>query len=351
MPALLKCTSMRRKLITNIAIIGAVVLFLLLIFWNKDKNTSFSGQDYLLGTLVRITINDIPKEKAETLIKESLSLVRNIEGVLSVNIEDSELMYVNNNAYDREIPVSSELFSVLEKSIEYCSLSGGAFDIGIGNLIDLWGIGTDKAAVPDYEKLKIFINFKGYEHIILNGESKTVRFDDERVKINLGACAKGYTEDKVRDYLIENGVKSAILSFGGSVTVIGEGKQDGNYRIAVANPDYSDSGHSLIICTHDNSTVTSGNYQRYFVENGVKYHHILDSSTGYPADNGMKSITVVTYSAFEGDCLSTAGFVLGREKAAELLDSLGCNYVIISDEIVVSDGLKDFVEQENSVLG
>ncbi|MGN0655159.1 MAG: FAD:protein FMN transferase [Ruminiclostridium sp.] len=305
----------------------------------------------MLGTLVRITISDMPKEQAETLIKESLSLVREIENKLSVNIENSELMYLNNNAYGREIPVSDELFYVLEKSLEYCRMSAGAFDIGIGKLIDLWGIGTENAAVPGSENLAPFINFKGYEHIILNRSAKTVRFDDERVKVNLGACAKGYAEDKTRDFLIENGVKSALLSFGGSVTVIGEGKYGGNYRIAVADPDTADGGHSLIICTHDNSTVTSGDYQRYFVENGVKYHHILDSATGYPADNGIKSITVVTYSAFEGDCLSTAGFVLGRDKAVSLLDSLGCGYVIISDEIIISESLKDFVEQDNNVPG
>ncbi len=327
------------------------MLFLLLIFLNENKNTSYSGQDYLLGTLVRITISDMPQEKAETLIKESLSIVRDTENRLSVNIADSELMYVNNNAYESEIPVSDELYYVLEKSLEYCRLSGGAFDIGIGKLIDLWGIGTENAAVPGSESLEQFINFRGYEHIILNSSTKTVCFDDERVKINLGACAKGYVEDKIRDFLTENGVKNALLSFGGSVTVIGEGKYGGNYRIAVANPDSADSGHSLIICTHDNSTVTSGDYQRYFVQNGVKYHHILDSATGYPADSGIKSITVVTYSAFEGDCLSTAGFVLGKEKAASLLDSLGCNYVIISDEIIISDGLKDFVEQESNVPG
>ena len=342
---------MRQKLIISIAITGTAILFLLLVLLNTSRKESYSGQDYLLGTLVRITISDMPQEKAEILIKESLSIVRDTENRLSVNIADSELMYVNDNAYEREIPVSDELFYVLEKALEYCRLSGGAFDIGIGKLIDLWGIGTEKAAVPSSESLNPFINFKGYEHIILNSSDKTVRFDDERIKINLGACAKGYAEDKARDFLIENGVKNALLSFGGSVTVIGEGKYGGNYRIAVANPDSTDLGHSLIICTHDNSTVTSGDYQRYFVENGVKYHHILDSATGYPADSGIKSITVVTYSAFEGDCLSTAGFVLGKEKAAELLDSLSCDYVIISDEIVVSEGLKDFVEHENSVLG
>lgn len=342
---------MRRKLIISIVIIGAAGLFLLLTLLNTNNNISYSGQDYLLGTLVRITISNMPQEKAEPLINESLALVRSVENRLSVNIADSELMYVNNNAYNNNIPVSGELFYVLEKSLEYCRISGGAFDIGIGKLIDLWGIGTENAAVPGSESLSPFINFKGYEHIILNSETKTVRFDDKRVKINLGACAKGYAEDKTRDFLIENGVKNALLSFGGSITVIGEGKYGGNYKIAVANPDSADSAHSLIICTHDNSTVTSGDYQRYFVENGVKYHHILDSETGYPADSGIKSITIVTYSSFEGDCLSTAGFVLGQDGAMRLLDSLGCGYVIISDEIIISDNLKDFVEQESNVLG
>lgn len=342
---------MRRKLIINIVIIGAVILFLLLALLNTNKNTSYSGQDYLIGTLVKITISDMPKERAEKLIKESLSLVRETENRLSVNIGDSELMYVNNNAYNRDIPISDELYCVLEKALEYCHLSEGAFDIGIGKLIDLWGIGTENAAVPSSENLYPFINFKGYEHIILNNSAKTVRFDDERVKIDLGACAKGYAEDKTRDFLIENGVKNALLSFGGSITVIGEGKYGGNYRIAVANPDSSDSGHTLIICTHDNSTVTSGDYQRYFVENGVKYHHILDASTGYPADSGIRSITIVAYSAFEADCLSTAGFVLGKEKAVSLLDSLNFDYVIISDEIVISEGLKNSVEQEANVPG
>ena len=324
---------MRRRLIKSFVLFIATAL----LFCSCSLSAPVRKTEYLLGTLVSITLYD--GTDREKLIDESFSMVRDIEKKLSVNISDSDISVINNVAFNSEVKLDDELFSILSEALEYCILTDGAFDIGLGKLIELWGIGTDKEAVPDMNSLKKFIGFKGYEHIILDDEKRTVRFDDERASLNLGACAKGYAEDKVREFLIENNVTCAILDFGGSITVIGD-KAGGGFNVGIASP--SDEGlNGVLSGMADISAVTSGDYQRFFIENGVTYHHILDSSTGFPASSGVKSVTVVTESAFKGDCLSTAAFVLGAEKGTELLGNENCGFVIISDGVQVSENLRN----------
>ena len=333
MPALQKCTLMRLRLIKAFALFMATAL----LFCSCSLSAPVRKSEYLLGTIISITLYD--GEDREKLIEDSFSLVRNIEKKVSVNISDSDISIINNTAFNSEVKLDDELFSVLSEAMEYCVRTDGAFDIGLGKLIELWGIGTDKEAVPGMNSLKKFIGFKGYEHIILDDEKCTVRFVDERVALNLGACAKGYAEDKVREFLIENNVTSAILDFGGSITVIGD-KNGSGFNIGVASP--SEEGLNGILSEmSDISAVTSGDYQRFFTANGVTYHHILDSSTGFPALSGVRSVTVVTESAFKGDCLSTAAFVLGQEEGERLLKDENCSFVIISDSVQVSEDLRD----------
>lgn len=324
---------MRLRLIKVIALFIATAL----LFCSCSLSSPVRKSEYLLGTIVTITIYDgADKEK---LIDDSFSIVRDIEKKVSVNIPDSDISLINSTAFSSEVRLDDELFSLLWEAMEYCVLTDGAFDIGLGRLIELWGIGTDKEAVPDMNTLEKFIGFKGYEHIILNKEKRTIRFADERVALNLGACAKGYAEDRVRDYLLENNVTSAILDFGGSITVIGD-KDGSGFNIGIASPS-EESINGVLSGMSDISAVTSGDYQRFFTENGVTYHHILDSNTGFPALSGVRSVTVVTESAFEGDCLSTAAFVLGAEKGALLLENENCGFVIISDGVQVSENLRN----------
>lgn len=328
MHVLLKCILMLRRIKKLLTAVILTICSLISSSCTNNEPVPVKYSDYLLGTLVSITVyDDIPD--IDGIVGECFNIVRRFESKVSVNIATSELSVLNSKAFYEAVELSDTLYDVISRSIYFCELTDGAFDIGLGKLIELWGIGTDKQRIPSETEISPYIGFKAYEHILLDNENKTVKFTDERVSINLGACAKGYVEDMVRDYLTDAGVESALLDFGGSITAIGNKNGEG-FRVAIANPD-NEYSYSCILKLSDFSSVTSGDYQRYFESDGKRYHHILDSTTGFPSVSGISGVTIVTESAFEGDCLSTASFVLGKDKAADFLDKFGCGYVIISD--------------------
>ncbi len=333
MPVLQKCILMLQRLIKAASLFIAIFLFSAC-----SAETPVKKSDYLLGTIVSVTVYGC--DNGDRIIDECFEKVREIENKVSVAIENSFISELNNSAFSCEIKTDSEVFNLISDSLSYCYETGGAFDIGLGKLIDLWGIGTDLQAVPDMNKLEPFIGFKGYEHIKLNYEQEALCFDNEQVSINLGACAKGYAVNKAVAFLKDKGVKSAIIDFGGSIYIIGN-KNGKGYDIGIADPRGEDVG-GIISGLSDISIVTSGDYQRYFEQDGKRYHHIFDSNTAFPSESGVRSVTVVCSDAFKGDCLSTAAFVLGTEKGSELLDRMNCGYVFFTDDgIVVSEDLKD----------
>lgn len=334
MLVLQKCILMQRSLNKFI-----LLLFLTAILFSScSSKTPIKKTDYLLGTIVSITIFE--GENSEKVIDECFKNIRELEKKVSSTDLSSIISELNNSAYNNDVSVDSEVFALISDSLLFCKESEGAFDIGLGKLIDLWGIGTEQPTVPDMNKLKQYIGFKGCEHIFLDYEQSTIRYDDSRVSINLGACAKGYALDKAVAFLKQNGVTSALLDFGGSIYTIGD-KNGKGFDIGIANP--SDSGVGGVINgLSDASVVTSGDYQRYFEQDGKRYHHILDSKTAFPSESGVRSVSVVCDNAFKGDCLSTAAFVLGAEKGSVLLDRMGCDYIFFTDnDVIVSDGLKD----------
>lgn len=296
--------------------------------------------DYLLGTIVYVKIYD---KNYSPEVADCLSIVRNFESIVSYEDNNSELSTLNEKAHREPTKVSDELFELLDTAMLYCDITDGAFDIGLGKLIEAWGIGTDNAGILSEDETELFTGFKGYEHIVLDNKEHTVFFTDERVKIHLGACAKGYAEDIIAEYLRNLGVESAVLDFGGSITTIGT-KSDGKlFTIGVISPD--NNGILGTIEISDTSAVTSGDYQRYFELDGTKYHHILDSRTAFPAESGISSVTIISKSAFIADCLSTASFVMGCDNAIEMLNSNDCGYIIVEDDLSIISNM-DFYEQK-----
>ncbi len=292
--------------------------------------------EYLFGTLVSIKIYDFG-EAEKDIIDECFSMIAEYEHVFSYSDPNSELSYLNSSAYNNPVIVSESLFSVITDSVEYCRISDGAFDIGLGRLIEIWDEASLNSIPPQDEEITDYMGFRGYEHIVADYEKSTVMFTDERVAVHLGACAKGYTEDKVVDLLRNSGVKSAVVDFGGSIAVIGD-KEGSPFIIGITDP--SDENFLIgSVGISDSCVVTSGDYRRYFLYGGVRYHHILDSETAYPVLSDIKGVSVICESAFQGDCLSTAAFVSGSEAAAELIEEFGCGYVIITEDSVKTSGV------------
>lgn len=297
-----------------------IILFIGFRMMNNNKSDDpVSKTNYLMGTIVKLTIYDDIKD--ESVFEDTFKLIRNIENKMSLNIEDSETNKINKNAFNKRIPISEEMNFVLEKSLEYSKLSDGRFDVTVGSLVKLWGIGSESARVPSQSEIINAISHTGYKYMDLNKDGVSLNKSD--MLIDLGAIAKGYAADQVADYLDSQNINRAIIDIGGNIYVLGSKAPETPWTVSIQNPFNETRGDFLgTVRVSNKSVVTSGVYERYLEKEGKKYHHILDPFTGYPVENELMSVTIISDKSIDGDALSTAVFSLGLEKGYELVKSL-----------------------------
>lgn len=315
-------------------IVVLLSILLLILCLSGCSVTKVSKSGFYLDTAVTITLYD-DELHLETAFEE----IERLEKLLSITEPESDVSRVNEN--DGWIDISTEMHDVVTKALEYSLLTDGAFDITIQPLTALWNV-NDGGPVPMEDEIRSKMAL--VDHTKLKLEDSKI-FTDEAVEINLGGVAKGYIADKVCELLKSEGVQHGIVNLGGNVAVFG-GKPDGSeYTIGIRDPfgDETDIVGSVRI--RDGSVVTSGGYERFFVENGKTYHHIIDPNTGYPAESGLSGVTIISKSSAEADALSTAVYVLGQEKGIELIESLeGVECLLITDngELVFSSGMSEY---------
>ncbi len=242
------------------------------------------------------------------------------ESLLSPSIEDSEIFKLNH-AHGLPVTVSDETAELLRLGIHYGELSGGKFDITIASASDLWDFSDSKnGTIPDSHELKEAVSHIDYRYVKIDGN--TVTLTDPEAKIDLGGIAKGYIADRLKDYLAGAGVRHALINLGGNVLTLG-GRYDGSdFRIGIQKP-FSEDGTVLgTVSVSDSSVVSSGDYERYFEKDGVICHHILDPDTGYPVQNELDQVTIISDRSVDGDALSTTCYVLGLESGMELIRSM-----------------------------
>ncbi len=284
---------------------------------SQSHNDSYEKSGFVLGTIVTVKIFE---DGSEETLEEVFERLDEIEAKMSFNSAASEVIDVNASAGMAPVIVSEDTYEVIEKAIEFADESQGKFDPTIGPLVDLWGIGSEGAAIPADEDLQNAMNHIGWKNVELNGYEKSIYLKEKDMKLDLGAIAKGYASDEVVRILKNKGIGRAIINLGGNVYAYGE-KQDGSaWRIGIQNP-FSTRGEYLgILSVKTKSVVTSGIYERYFIQDGKRYHHILSSKTGYPVDNELASVTVVTDSSVNADALSTVLFASGRQGGIAFLE-------------------------------
>jgi len=301
-----------------------------------------SGSDFLLGTSCFITIHQVKGDAdPEQLIEESFRIIAGMENRVSVNIENSEIARLNRSEGEPQ-SVSEDTFAVLSAARNMAELSGGRFDPTIGALVSLWGIGTDRASVPPDRELTQALNTINIGNLELM-EDNLVSLNGDGTRIDLGGIAKGHAADLVREYLTDRGVTSGIINLGGNVLLIGEKSGGDSWRIGVQDPLEPRGEYLGILSVRDKAVVTSGVYERYFIYNGVQYHHILDTETGYPVSNGVVSATVVADDSMTADGFSTALFSLGIRKGIETAERIdGIEAVLVNDdqEVYMTSGLR-----------
>ena len=329
-----------------------------------DADTSTTGNlpisisSIKLNTAVQITIYD-SQDKA--LLDDCLALCDKYELVFSRTNEKSELYKLNHRkdtsdkdtSTDRQTTpypvsgtadtwhISEDLASLLSEGLDITRESDGAFDIAIAPLTSLWDFTAEDPKVPDDAAIQKALPLCSSEGVTIDGQDITLPSDD--IQFDVGAIAKGYIADRLKDFLVKKGVKSAIINLGGNVLCIGS-KPDGTpFKIGIQKPFADRNETEAVMDITGKSVVSSGIYERCFKQDGKLYHHILNPQTGYPYDNGLISVTIISDQSVDGDALSTTCFALGLEDGLKFAEKKGVQAVFITEdyELHYTDGFRD----------
>ncbi|MCL2045630.1 MAG: FAD:protein FMN transferase [Oscillospiraceae bacterium] len=275
----------------------------------KKESEYISETRLLLGTVSTISIYD---SSDRSLLIDAFLLCEEYEKMLSMNVEGSDVWRINHGKGEA-VDVSSETVEVISAGLYYSAISEGLFDITIGRLTSLWDF-NGNPVVPKPEDIEEALSTIDYKMVHVSGN--TVQLDNPDTWLDLGAIAKGYIADKVAKYLIDHGVRSAVIELGGDVVTIGTNNDGEAWRIGIAKPFASISEIVGAVEIVNLSIVSSGVYSRYFEMDGVSYHHILDPRTGMPVDTKIVSATIIASSVMDGDALATIALLMGIDNVA-----------------------------------
>ena len=280
----------------------------------RERSQTYT--DTLFDTVISVQIFD---SVDEDVLKGCEKLCKKYDSMFSNKIEDSEISRINS-AGGNPVEVSKETIKLIKKGIYYSEMSDGAFDITIAPVSSLWDFKAETPSVPSPEAIAEAVSHVNYENIIIR--DNTVKLADPQAGIDLGAIAKGYIADRIKDYLEEEGVRHAMINLGGNVLAMGSKLDGSDYNIGIQKP-FDETGEPITsVKISDKSVVTSGIYQRYFKADGKIYHHILAPNTGYPCENNLYSVTILTDSSLTADALSTTCFLLGYDRGMKLINQL-----------------------------
>ena len=322
---------------------GAVLILLaaVLVCGCTGKPKPIRQTELALGTVCTVSLFDGSKQ---ALLPASFSLISELENKISKNIPDSEISALNRNAGVSPVILSEPVFNLLTMAQKYSILSEGMFDVTIDPVVELWGIGTDHAAVPAHDKLEHALSLVDYRALVLDPKMDSAYLPKPELAVDLGGIAKGYIADQVREFLVSGGAEGGIIDLGGNIVAFGKKPDGSDFRIGIQDP-FGGRGSTIgVVTMNSGSLVTSGIYERYFEQDGKKYHHIFDVRTGYPVDNSLAGVSIVTRESAVGDALSTAVFALGLEKGMALVERTGgvdAVFITRDKEVYISSGLKD----------
>ena len=304
-----------------------------------DSREPISATAIKLNTAVTVTIYD---SNDKNLLTECMNLCDKYEKIFSRTASDSELYQLNHRELapvertENTYQVSDDLAELVSEGLDYSELSKEAFDIAIEPLTSLWDFTAKDPQVPEDSLIQAALPKCDYHNISVDKDKNEITLKTDDTAIELGAIAKGYIADRLKDYLVSQNVKSAIINLGGNVLCIGEKPDNSAFKIGIQKPFADRSETIAVMDIKDKSVVSSGIYERCFEQNGTLYHHLLNPETGYPYDNGLIAVTIISDKSVDGDALSTTCFALGLEdgmKLAESLDDVQAFFVTSDYEI------------------
>lgn len=320
---------MKRFITICIAILVSSLLFTGCHLVTKEP---ISKTGIYFDTVISIDIYD---SNNTSLLEQCFEYCKEFEETVSRTIETSEI-YQINHANGNPVEVSDVTLELLKKGVEYGDLTNGKFDITIAPLSELWDFKNNTGTVPNEQDIKEALSHVNYKNIVIDGNMITLT--DPKSAIDLGGIAKGYMADRLKEYLTKQGVESALINLGGNILAVGS-KPDGTpFHLGIQKPFDKQGVTITSVKTADSSVVSSGVYERYFKTDDALYHHILNSKTGFPYNNGLLGVTILSEKSVDGDALSTSCFALGLEDGMKLIQSLdGVDAIFVTDDYQLHD--------------
>lgn len=311
-----------------------------------DKETEASKDLFAMDTYMTLTAYG---EHAQEAVDKAAERVEALDALLSTGNENSEIYQLNQNG---EATLSEEGGYLVERALELYKKTEGAFDIAIYPVMQAWGFPTQDYHVPDDDTLKEKLALADASKVNYDKDTRKIFFDQDGMEIDLGGIAKGYTSSQIMQIYQDCGVTSGLVNLGGNVQALGCKIDGSKWRVAIQSPDDTEE-YLGILEIEDQAVITSGGYERYFEEDGVTYHHIIDPATGYPADSGLISVTIVSDDGTLADGLSTSLFIMGEEKAAQFWRENSDEFEAIMEtsdgELYVTEGIADSLTTDMDV--
>lgn len=309
-----------------------------------EKSEASESEIFALDTAITLKVYG---SKRVVVLKKLEDKINELDEMLSTGKETSEVSRLNRSGV---AVLSPTVANLVKRSLDIYKKTDGLFDITIYPLMELWGFPTKNYKVPSEKEIEEKLKLVGSDKIDFNEETRKISFKNKGMEIDFGGIGKGYITDELVKILTDEKVESAIINLGGNVFGFRK-KPDGSlWNIAIRDPNEPDK-YMAAIRLEDSAVITSGGYERYFEENGVIYHHILDPRTGKPSESGLKSVSIISKDGTLADALSTSLFIMGEEKAVKYWKENGSNFDILlmtnDNRLLVSAGIKDKVISDN----
>ena len=308
--------------------------------YDSEREESSESEIFALDTAITLKVYG---NKRNAVLKKLENRISELDNLLSTGKADSEVSRLNDTG---KAVLSETSISLVKKSLELNKQTGGLFDITIYPLMELWGFPTKNYRIPSDKEIRAILKNVGSDKIIFNENTGEISFKNKGMKIDFGGIGKGYITDELVKILKDEKVESAIINLGGNVYGFNK-KPDGSlWNVAIRDPDEPDD-YMAVIKLEDSAVITSGGYERYFEENGIRYHHIIDPRTGKPSESNLKSVSIVSKDGTLADTLSTSLFIMGEEKAIKYWRENKNEFDIIlmtnDNRLLVSEGIQSLV--------
>ena len=332
------------------AAIGLTALLLAVIIIGRNtskQEQSYNQQLFAMDTYMSLTAYG---ENAKEAVEASVEEIQRIEQLISIGFDSSEVSKLNQQG---EGNASEDTQILLQKSMELWEKTDGVFDISIYPVMKLWGFADENYKVPKEDELRETLKLVDAGKISYDEGAHRISFEKKGMAIDFGGIGKGYTSNRVMEVFKEYGVKSGIINLGGNVQTLGSHTDQSKWNVAIKDPMHTEDMLGTLKIANQ-AVITSGGYERYFEENGKTYHHIIDPATGYPADSGILSATIISEDGMLADGLSTSLFIMGIDKATEYWRQSKETFDFIIEAkdgtLYVTEGIRDSFRTERNVI-